>query len=124
MKYLQSSYITEQTHYIRTQRVAMKKENTYLPSARKIFQRYERVSHTENILLVGTVGAGKSATINTITAALSGRRNTVPPSALSSPQQTGRGRGPRHTLCGESLLYTGCTGCVGSYNFVRANFRG
>ena len=69
---------------------AMRKENTYLPSARKIFQRYERVRVQENVLLVGTVGAGKSATINTITAALSGERKYRAPigAHLSSPDGT------------------------------------
>lgn len=47
---------------------------TTLPSSRKIIERYHKINTTENILLVGTVGAGKSATINTITAALSGER--------------------------------------------------
>lgn len=77
----------------------MKKEYTYLPSARKIFQRYERVSHTENILLVGTVGAGKSATINTITAALSGEKKyRAPIGALLSPTDGQRKRTTTHLM--------------------------
>lgn len=52
----------------------MRREMTTLPSSRKIFERYHKINTTENILLIGTVGAGKSATINTITAALSGER--------------------------------------------------
>lgn len=82
-----------------TQRVAMRKENTYLPSARKTFQRYERVSHQENILLVGTVGAGKSATINTITAALSGEKKyRAPIGALLSPADGQRKRTSTHLM--------------------------
>lgn len=82
----------------------MKKEYTYLPSARKIFQRYERASHTENILLVGIVGAGKSATINTITAALSGEKKyRAPIGALLSPTDGQRKRTTTHLM-----WYKGC----------------
>ncbi|XP_022295102.2 uncharacterized protein LOC111105230 [Crassostrea virginica] len=82
----------------------MRKENTYLPSARKIFQRYERVRVQENVLLVGTVGAGKSATINTITAALSGERKYRAPigAHLSTPDGT-RKRTTTHLM-----WYRGC----------------
>nr|XP_022295103.1 uncharacterized protein LOC111105230 isoform X2 [Crassostrea virginica] len=82
----------------------MRKENTYQPSARKIFQRYERVRVQENVLLVGTVGAGKSATINTITAALSGERKYRAPigAHLSTPDGT-RKRTTTHLM-----WYRGC----------------
>ncbi|XP_062586260.1 uncharacterized protein LOC134247875 [Saccostrea cucullata] len=82
----------------------MRKENTYLPSAKKIFQRYERVSFQENILLVGTVGAGKSATINTISAALSGEKKyRAPIGAQLSSTDAKRRRTTTHLM-----WYKGC----------------
>ncbi|XP_069141417.1 uncharacterized protein [Argopecten irradians] len=45
-----------------------------LPSPKRLLERYEKAYEQENILLVGAVGAGKSATINTLCASLSGEK--------------------------------------------------
>lgn len=74
-----------------------KKEQFVMPSQRKIFQCYKRISRKENILLVGTVGSGKSATINTITATLSGERSYRAPTG-SKGGIDGRKRTTNHLI--------------------------
>ena len=50
----------------------MKKSGVSMPSISNIIERYRDADECENILLVGAVGGGKSATVNTVMAALSG----------------------------------------------------
>ncbi|XP_060085110.1 uncharacterized protein LOC132564473 [Ylistrum balloti] len=52
----------------------MKFSGSQLPSPKRFMERYEKASEQENILLIGAVGAGKSATINTLCASLSGEK--------------------------------------------------
>ncbi|XP_021363600.1 uncharacterized protein LOC110456890 [Mizuhopecten yessoensis] len=52
----------------------MKFSGSQLPSPKRFMERYAKASEEENILLIGAVGAGKSATINTMCASLSGER--------------------------------------------------
>ncbi|CAC5363110.1 unnamed protein product [Mytilus coruscus] len=77
-----------------------KRDQLIIPSQRKIFECYKRTVRQENILLIGTIGAGKSATINTITATLSGEKSYKAPTGSKGTHmhKDGRRRTTTHLI--------------------------